>query len=128
MGKSLISILGKVKNSIYYYKSSITPIFSYIKRFGYLYTPCVVLILAGISSLLSKELLPSMISVSLCAVGVLATSLTFKFIQVYTIAKDVLSKVDTHVVFQPKNSTPIPSDILDLLDEEDIDPSGQGFH
>ena len=110
------------------YKSILQGLIVFTKKFGLYFIPSVILILSGVSSYFDKSLLPSMISVAICALGVLAVLITYKFLVVYTMEKDVMSKVDTHVVFQSRNQAAVPTQILDLLDDEEVDPSGQGYH
>lgn len=109
-------------------KSKVIFLFGVLKRFGLYFIPSFVLLAAGISSIIDRSLLPWMIPVAFCALGMLAVILTYKFLVVYSMARDVMSKVDTHVVFQSRNHSNMPTQILDLLDDEDIDPSGQGYH
>ncbi len=126
--QAYLNIIKSITTRLNVVKAGLNSSKKFATKFGLYFIPSVVLLLSGIFSYFDRSLLPSMISVAICSLGALAILITYKFLVVYSMAKDVMSKVDTHVVFQSRNQSPVPTQILDLLDDEEVDPSGQGYH
>ena len=98
-----------------------------VKKFGIFFIPAAYLVAAGTIALVWRNFLPEILSLTIVFSGCLLASVTYRLVLLRESVKNLMEKIDAHVMFVPKGQS--STEIFQTLSEnDDDDPSGSIIH